>query len=387
KWQWNFGNEVEDTSHTPAPFTYDLPGAYGVTLAATDVNGCVQRMMVPVRIRPLPIIDILPRHDTLCLGNSVELIAYSSDEITWSALPGMNCTNCDSVVVRPTLSTNYIANAISEYGCRNSDSSMIKVFGPINLNITPADTAVCMGEVITYSLNQEDEGIIEWLPAAGLNTSNPFSPTARPMESATYTVILRDSVGCFSDTATANVRVHPTPVVNAGADIRQDFNTPFIINASYSSDIISYSWEPLGDGLSCGDCPNPSGTLVTNREYTVNVTDRNGCVASDKVKVIVNCTNSTLLIPNAFTPNGDGLNDYFYPIARGFDKILSFMVFDRQGMKVFEKRNFSPNAPSLGWDGTFKGKNNFNSQNFVWVAQVECDGSVITKKGTILLIK
>ena len=93
------------------------------------------------------------------------------------------------------------------------------------------------------------------------------------------------------------------------------------------------------------------------------------------------------MVPNAFTPNGDGLNDYFYPIARGFDNIVSFMVFDRQGMKIFERRNFSPNAPSLGWDGSLRGNKNFNSQNFVWVAQVECEGSIITQKGTILLIR
>ncbi|RYG54606.1 MAG: PKD domain-containing protein [Chitinophagaceae bacterium] len=386
-WEWNFGNDEGDTAHTPNPYSYPMPGSYNITLTATDVSNCMQKTKVPIRIRPLPIVDILPRHDTLCLGNSLELIAYSSDEITWSPLPGMNCNNCDSVIVRPTTSTNYIANAISEYGCKNSDSSMIKVYGPIDLRVSPADTAVCLGESVTYKVNDDAEGIISWLPAAALNASNPFAATASPQQSSEYTVVIRDSVGCFSDTATASLQIYANPVVNAGADIRQDFNTPFIINASYGPDIVSYSWEPLGDGLSCADCPNPSGTLLTNREYTVNVTDRNGCVASDKVKVIVNCMNSTLLVPNAFTPNRDGLNDYFYPIARGFDKILSFMVFDRQGMKVFERRNFSPNAPSLGWDGTLKGKNNFNSQNFVWVAQVECEGSVITQKGTILLIK
>ncbi len=386
QWSWNFGNDEGDTSHTPAPYSYGSPGAYIVGLSATDMNGCVQRMTVPVRIRPLPIVDILPRHDTLCLGSSVQLIAYSSDEITWSALPGMNCTSCDSVNVRPVQSTNYIANAVSEFGCKNADSSMIKVFGPINLQVTPLDTAVCLGKSVQYSTN-EPEAIITWSPGDGLALTDPRSPVATPSSDVNYTVVARDSVGCFTDTAHVRLRVHPVPFVNAGSDIRQDFNTPFIINATYGSDIVSYTWEPQGDGLNCGNCPNPSGTLVTNREYTVNVTDRNGCTASDKMKVIVNCTNSTLLVPNAFTPNGDGLNDYFYPMARGFDKILSFMIFDRQGMKVFERRNFSPNAPSLGWNGTLRGSTNVNSQNFVWVAQVECEGSVITQKGTILLIK
>lgn len=386
-WEWNFGDETVDTSHTPLPYSYSLPGSYEVTLTATDINNCVQKAVVPLNIRRLPIVDILPRHDTLCLGSSVNLIAYSSDDITWSQMPGMNCTNCDSVVVRPSQSTNYIANAVSEFGCKNSDSSMIKVFGPINISVTPEDTAVCLGQSVQYKLYDFDEGIITWTQANGLNAADPFNAVATPVEDVTYSVIVSDSVGCYSDTAMARLRVHPVPVVDAGSDIRQDFNTPFIINATYGPDIVSYSWEPLGDGLNCGNCPNPSGTLVTNREYTVNVIDRNGCTASDKVKLVVNCANSTLLVPNAFTPNGDGLNDYFYPIARGFDNILSFMVFDRQGMKVFERRNFSPNAPSLGWDGTLRGRSNYNSQNFVWVAQVECEGSVITQKGTILLIK
>src|SRR5690606_20474384 len=134
-------------------------------------------------------------------------------------------------------------------------------------------------------------------------------------------------------------------------------------------------------------CPNPQGVLLTDQEYTIEVVDQHGCINRDKVMVTMNCQNSQLLVPSAFTPNGDGHNDYFYPIARGFSNVLSFQVFDRTGNKVFERRNFSPNAPSLGWDGTYRGNNNFTTQTFVWMAQVECDGNIITQKGTIMMIK
>src|SRR5690606_4431510 len=118
--------------------------------------------------------------------------------------------------------------------------------------------------------------------------------------------------------AFARVTVHQLPYVNAGADIRQDFNTPFTLNASYGQGIVSWQWSPVGGTLSCETCPNPQGVLLTDQEYTIEVVDQHGCINRDKVMVTMNCQNSQLLVPSAFTPNGDGHNDYFYPIARGF---------------------------------------------------------------------
>jgi gliding motility-associated-like protein len=124
-----------------------------------------------------------------------------------------------------------------------------------------------------------------------------------------------------------------------------------------------------------------------NTEYTVSVSNPGGCKASDRVNVFVLCNGGNVFIPNTFSPNGDGNNEVFYPRGTGLFQIKSFRIFNRWGELMFEKKGFAANDASNGWDGTYKGVK-LNPDVFVYTIEIFCDnGSMLTFKGNIALIK
>ena len=98
--------------------------------------------------------------------------------------------------------------------------------------------------------------------------------------------------------------------------------------------------------------------------------------------------NREVYIPNAFSPNGDGINDWLTVFASDqVKKVNQFLVYNRWGEVVFEAHNFLPNNLSVGWDGTFKGEP-LNPSVLVYWAEVEfVDGLVILFKGDVTIVK
>jgi gliding motility-associated-like protein len=92
-------------------------------------------------------------------------------------------------------------------------------------------------------------------------------------------------------------------------------------------------------------------------------------------------------MPSAFTPNGDNLNDFFYPLTRGVSLIKRFQIFSRYGQLIYEKYNIRPNERNFGWDGTINGKPQ-GSGNFIFIVDAECDlGNLISTKGSVMLLR
>ena len=96
----------------------------------------------------------------------------------------------------------------------------------------------------------------------------------------------------------------------------------------------------------------------------------------------------SLFVPNTFTPNGDGQDDIFYPrCGTGIKLIKTFMVYNRWGEQMFERRNLMPNDASNAWDGTYKGDKPLPDV-YVWVVEAVCEGgNTINKKGSITVIR
>jgi gliding motility-associated-like protein len=116
--------------------------------------------------------------------------------------------------------------------------------------------------------------------------------------------------------------------------------------------------------------------------YKVVVTNTNGCADSAYIKVKIFDTHPQIFVPSAFTPNGDGLNDTFRPIAVGITKLDYFRVYNRWGQLVF-----STTVNEQGWDGKIGGKEQA-SGTFVWLVHgVDFTGKTVFAKGTVTLIR
>jgi gliding motility-associated-like protein len=145
-------------------------------------------------------------------------------------------------------------------------------------------------------------------------------------------------------------------------------------------------WQPTGN-LFRNNYTDITVKPTQNTEYTVEVKNRGGCAARDRVTVFVICDGTNFFIPNTFSPNGDGVNEIFYPRGTGLFKIKNFKIFNRWGELMFEKNSFDANNPTYGWDGNFKGIQ-LNPDVFIYTIDIICNNkSVLTYKGNVALVR
>jgi gliding motility-associated-like protein len=126
---------------------------------------------------------------------------------------------------------------------------------------------------------------------------------------------------------------------------------------------------------------------IENQAYQLIIVHDNGCIALAAIDLNV-LPEPAVYIPNAFSPNGDGANDYFTLYANDqIEEIKTLSIFDRWGEYVFGRNGFKPNEPLLGWDGWFKGEL-MNPAVFVYFFEVKMkDGSTRFFSGDVTLLK
>jgi gliding motility-associated-like protein len=126
---------------------------------------------------------------------------------------------------------------------------------------------------------------------------------------------------------------------------------------------------------------NPVFKGNTDQELIVDITTKTKCVTTDSqfVKVVKDIA---IHVPSAFTPNGDGKNDFLKPIIFGIKRLNYFRIFNRFGQLMYET-----NTNRQGWDGSFKGVKQ-DVQTVVWMVEVLAgDGKIYTNKGTTILLR
>jgi len=286
----------------------------------------------------------------------------------------------------PTVTTDYVVTVTNQFGCIQKDTVTVKVDVPVNLTVSGTDS-ICIGERSTLRAASTVNNYL-WSPAATLSNATIANPVATPASTTVYQVIAFSNNVCKSDTGFVTLFVGLKPTVTAGADRNVANGTPLQLSATVTgNDISSYLWTP-STGLDCTSCPSPSLIADDNITYKVTVETRFGCTASDEVRIIVFCGKGQLYIPNAFSPDGNGINDVFFIKGYGIKSIKRMMIFNRYGQKVFERQNVPVNDRSQGWDGTTKGEPPAGTAAYVYVLDVVCkDGQEFSYKGTIMVVK
>ena len=178
----------------------------------------------------------------------------------------------------------------------------------------------------------------------------------------------------------------PTPI-HIGGDTTVPSGVPVMLNTgNLPADIRSWKWGGKAD-FSCVYCATPTANVIMDEYLYCTATNQFGCITSDTVLVKTFCSGSEVFIPNAFTPDGDGVNDMLVVQGRGIKLIKSFRIFSRWGEMVFEKSNFLPGDKSSGWDGRIRGKQ-AGTDVFVYVCEAVCDrGNSYVFKGNVSIIK
>ncbi len=385
-WNWNFGSPgANDINYQPQPYKFNNAGQFNIKLIGIDKNGCKDSIVKNVTVKPSPFLLAVPSFDTLCYGQTAELIAFHNDPITWSPANLVSCNNCDTVIANPTATTIFYVTATNNLSCSTTDSVSLKVYTPFTATPAPADEYICPNDIIRLNIFPTDKKIL-WSPSTQLSTSDKYGPKASPLQTTTYTATLTDSAGCFTSSADIVVHVKRGATVDAGPDKTYPYNSNFTFTPAYSNNISLYTWTPA-NFLSCGNCAIPDGVATVTTKYLIQVVSDSGCVAKDSVNIFVECKNANILMPNAFTPNSDGRNDFYFPLTRGIKTILKFSIYNRNGTLVYEAKNFPPNNKSFGWNGQLK----YTDQStavFVYYIEALCDvGEKLYSKGSVVLIR
>jgi gliding motility-associated-like protein len=270
----------------------------------------------------------------------------------------------------PATSTKYFATALNSLGCSLTDSTFITVIKDFTASAVTTPLFICLNDSVNINVLPANK-VITWTPTRGLSNANRYNPLAFPKISTTYTATLMDTTGCFTRTANITVNLKTLPTVDAGPDKFFPYYFPFTISPAYGSNIVSYNWSPAGN-LNCTNCPVVSGIADNKQTYVITTTSDSGCIAKDSITIFVNCEDANIHMPTAFTPDGNNINDTYYPLTRGIKIIKKFTIFDRRGKVVFQASNFLPNNKSLGWDGRYKGASQ-PMGSFLYILDAVCD--------------
>jgi gliding motility-associated-like protein len=195
-------------------------------------------------------------------------------------------------------------------------------------------------------LQGEGNGVFAWTPTTGLSNPQIADPSATPDRTTRYLLTVLNN-GC-ADTASVLIQVFQKPTANAGPDRKIFEGQQVQLNGSASGSSIHYYWTPITN-INNDTTIAPTVSPTDNTTYTLHVVSDVGCgTATDDVIVSVY---KKLVVPTAFSPNNDGINDVWdIPLINSYPNV-SVTIFDRYGKMVFESNGYSK-----PWNGTFNGK-------------------------------
>ncbi len=266
-------------------------------------------------------------------------------------------------------------------GCKNRDSVLITVNPKPDVDAGP-DTLICGSNAYTMQGISNAE-TFEWTPADGLSATNILTPVWSSLQAGRYYLQATDAIGC-GNTDSVYIDVIPV-IINAGPDTTLCDGETYLFQAMASGSIVM--WSP-STGLSAVDILNPQFNNAQGGEYILTATDPNsGCTASDTVKIEIGACDSYIKAPGAFTPNGQGENNYFTVFAKNIEQ-YEIRIFNRWGEVVYNSRDVGElNDLNRGWDGTFNGKPQQTGTFIYFISARDRGGKTIEKKGNLTLIR
>jgi gliding motility-associated-like protein len=352
-YEWNTGQTTPIITITPSQTsTYSVTG--------TDDNGCIGIATALVVVRDAPNVDITPASAVVCEGESVTLIATGATLYDWTPGESLNTSVGAVVIATPVTSTTYYVSGIDLYGCEGWDSVHVRVSEIPDVDFIADQNNICMATLVHFS-GQSSSNIASWSwdfgdPSSGSsNNSSLQNPMHTYFETGTYTTGLEvtNADGCKNSIYKPSfITVHPNPIASFSRtpDITTMENpTIQFYNQSLGAKSLLWNFDDPGSGLyNMSVADNPTHTYSMEGEFwaTLFVENEWGCLDSVSNRIIIN-PDWDEFIPSAFTPNGDGNNDYFKPYGFNIDFTeFTMFIFDRWGKQIFEAHDI--NDP---WDG------------------------------------
>jgi gliding motility-associated-like protein len=341
-----------DTAYTVS-FTNAVTGIYQYRIAAasaqniTSVNCRTYSGPLTINVNALPVVPPIA-NTAVCESDTLTLTASGGAAYLWSG-PGIANTTQNPLVVPNITPANagvYQVIVTSAQGCVAAPvQTTVKVEQKVVASAS-GDATICAGESTQLSASSIGGLHYKWTPAAGLNNDTLQNPVATPAQTTTYTVNVSND-GCYDDSKSVTVTVLSNPVANAGPNKVIFEGQSMQLNGTSAGDnIVRVYWTPA-DYLSDPTSLTPIATPPHDTTYTLNVVSGSCGTATSSVFVRVY---QQITIPNTFSPNNDGINDYWNIDALVTYPECEVLVFNRYGQQVYKSIGY--NKP---WDGTSNG--------------------------------
>lgn len=370
-----------------------------------------------------PTRSITPK-DTTVLVNSTQnfRLKYAPDplsSILWTSNTGsFSCTNCLTPSMKIVDTTYLKVKTVTQYGCEDSTTATINIF-PNDLVVSNqkifcfknndsvfVSSQLCLlngYEQLTKSIKVQYFDTLKTEPSARLlfeviiPASTAFSngcatishSFARKGANNIYAYMNPD-LAIYEEQTNNNTIAAPYTIFAIGLPITKltiPRGDPYPLSIlQLGESVTNILWTP-SFAFNCTDCLTP--ILKTNSSTIISAiaSSQYGCVDTASIPVNAYFT-SHLSLPNVFSPNGDGKNDYFYVIAgKEVTQVKLFRIMNRWGATVFNKSGNLPNSYSDGWDGTYNGKPAEVGTYIYQIIVLLSDGTTETYKGNITLLR
>ncbi len=336
-YSWSTGGSTSSITVTPTTTTtYTVTGSSGV--------GCSGTATVSVTVNPLPTVSIDPSQSSICSGTSVILTANS--DISGTSFIWSNNISGNNITVIPSTTTTYAVTGTTNQGCTGTASVTINVSQPpiIDYTTTQSHCGQSDGNIITNVTGGIPPFIYQW--SNGANTSN-----LNNIPAGNYNLTITDANGCSS---TINITLVEASKPQANFAPKPQITTiddPIIYFENYSIGASSYQWD-FGDGYSSTYfSPTHAYDFPGVYHVVLSVSDQYGCVDTVGANIIINDI-TNIFLPNAFTPNGNNINELYNIMGTGIDpSTFEMRIFDRWGKQLFYTTDYS-----ASWDGTYNGE-------------------------------
>lgn len=364
-WRWNFGdaNWVPQNNGNAFSHTWSIYNTYSVKLVAVSDQGCPSDTVTrTVTVHPLPVADFsLPAAVCMPGGlaefkNATTVADQSALSYTWDFDDNSAVSTAKDASHIYAASGSYTIklDAVSSFGCAGSVSKTLSsFFDRPTAAFTVSPDTLCQGSDNVFT----DESVInngtiqawKWDFDDG-STSTEQHPVKKYQQPGNYTVQLEvtNNAGCASQPATKQVVVYLQPVIDAGPSFTVPQGTVVQFNPTANdSTVLSFSWTPAA-GLSNANALRPLLQAMYDETYTLTATGEGQCTASGflKVKIL-----KPVEVPNAFSPNGDGIHDTWNITNLSDYPGCTVAVFNRYGQRVYYSVGYGK-----PWDGTVAGK-------------------------------
>ncbi len=363
-------------------------GIYTVT--ATNGGLCSATTTVELigfpYILPVASISATPR---ACLNAPVELKGSGGVSYAWTG-PNNFFSNQPStgfIAISQAMSGIYTLNITNSNNCAGSGTVLINIYPVPSATLVANNNRQCVPLCSSFSLSVAP-GNAPFISTSynipGLFSSDTaFSYCFQQAGTQAVRVLFTDTNGC-ANTSTVMITAYPKPEADFEFAPRiplEGVEPVYFTNTSTGDNLVRYDWFFTDKNGGTSHKPNASYVYENAGAYPVVLVVSNNWGCADTVIKVVKVENDfAIYVPNAFSPNGDGLNDVFQPKGVGITG-YRLEVFDRWGEKLFESSDFF-----AGWDGMYKGKA-CKQDSYQWkIAVTDASGKNKQLQGHVTLI-